>query len=165
MIITEAIRNRYWRARIHLFLAPGIVRDLIPELRRAAHRKACSQATSVVEREAYAKCRAVQLAQPLVDSIVRDNPHIPAHLASRLVLDTATKAAAAVSTNGQRAKKAMRPSQPNPMWSTFGQTMARAVSIGYDSSRHSVALKGVLTLLIISTLVAAALGAGVLIGR
>ena len=109
MVVTDSIYNRYWSVRFYCVYSGRIAREPIPELRKSVLTKAYSKFTSVAEREAYVKCRAAQLAQPLVDSIVRDNPRMPGHLANKLVLNAATNAAASVAEIERQAKKAKRP--------------------------------------------------------
>jgi hypothetical protein len=109
MVVTDSIYNRYWSVRIYCVYSRRMARELMPELRKSVLTKAYSRFKSVAEREAYVKCRAAQLAQPLVDSIVRNNPRMPGNLANKLVLNVATKATASLAEIERQAKKAKRP--------------------------------------------------------
>src|ERR1700754_1193128 len=83
----------FWRVRIDAF-ARRIARTIAPELRQDACRKLGDSRKPGDEFRNYLDGRAAQLAQPLVDDLIRKKPRIPSVMANRLVISSAAKAAA-----------------------------------------------------------------------
>jgi hypothetical protein len=93
--VANRLSSFYWQLR-SVFFTQMIVRKIVPTLRRDAQRKYGVRMPSDREGESYLQTRAAQLAQPLVDEIVRANPQMPSVVANTLVLRVAGGAAAAV---------------------------------------------------------------------
>ena len=91
----------YWQLR-SVFFAQRIVREILPTLRRDAQRKYGVRMPTDGEGESYLRTRAAQLAQPLVDEIVRANPQLPSVIGNTLVLRAAGGAAEAVAKSVRR---------------------------------------------------------------
>jgi hypothetical protein len=99
--VANLLSTCYWHLRSVLF-AQGIVREILPTLRRDAQRKYGVGMPSSGEGESYLRSRAAQLAQPLVDEIVRANPQFPSVIGNSLLLRAADDAAAAVAKSVRR---------------------------------------------------------------
>jgi hypothetical protein len=91
--IAKAFAACYWKVRIDFF-ARRIARRIAPELRQDACRKLTDRRTPGNEFKNYLDTRAAQLAQPLVDNLLRKNRQIPSLLGNKLVMSAAAKAAA-----------------------------------------------------------------------
>jgi hypothetical protein len=99
--VTDCFSTYYWQLRA-LFFAESIVRRISPTLRRDAQRKYGQRLPADGEGESYLQSRAAQLAQPLVDDIVRRNPRFPSVIGNRLLMRAARRAAAAVARSIRR---------------------------------------------------------------
>jgi hypothetical protein len=91
--IAKAFADCYWTFRIDV-LARRIARRIAPELRQAAYRKLGDKPAGSGELKEYVVGRAAQMAQPIVDELLRSNPQIPGLIANKLVISSAIKAAA-----------------------------------------------------------------------
>jgi hypothetical protein len=100
--VANRLSSYYWQLR-SVFFAQTIVRKIVPTLRRDAQRKYGVRMPSDGERESYLQTRAAQLAQPLVDEIVRANPQLPSVIGNTLLLRAASEASAAVEKSVRRA--------------------------------------------------------------
>jgi hypothetical protein len=99
--VTQRFTTYYWQLRA-LFFAESIVRKISPTLRRDAQRKYGQRMPADGEGDSYLQSRAAQLAQPLVDDIVRQNPRFPSVIGNRLLMRAARRAAAAVARSIRR---------------------------------------------------------------
>jgi len=90
--ISKSLVACYWMVRIDVF-ARRIARRIVPELRQDACRKLNDRPTASIEFKNYLDTRAAQLAQPLVDDLLRRHRHIPSLMANKLVMLSAAKAA------------------------------------------------------------------------
>ena len=91
MKLTKLIVAFYWSCRAR-YVAGRVARRICPELQQAAWRKVAAKRTTEQEFSSYLEARAAQLAQPLVDERLRDNPRIPAILGNKLVVLSARRA-------------------------------------------------------------------------
>jgi hypothetical protein len=90
----------YWRMRIY-FYARRVARHVLPELRQSACKKFGTRYIKF-ERTVYVEVRAAQLAQPLVDDILRENPAMPAVLGNKLITSACGRAAILASKTARR---------------------------------------------------------------
>jgi hypothetical protein len=103
--VANRLSSYYWQVR-SVFFAQAIVRKILPTLRRDAQRKYGVRLPTDGEGESYLRSRAAQLAQPLVDEIVRANPQFPSVIGNTLLLRAASGAAAAVAKSVRRGAPA-----------------------------------------------------------
>jgi hypothetical protein len=99
--LTKPFRAYYWRLRSNRY-ATQIARQILPELRQTARRKMGSPGCSKADIRQYTEVRAAQLAQPLVDEILRANPRFPGFLGNEMIVSAARKAAALVAKTAGR---------------------------------------------------------------
>jgi hypothetical protein len=99
--VANRFNNYYWQMRSMLF-AKSIVRKILPTLQHDAQRKFGVRMPSDGEGDSYLRSRAAQLAQPLVDEIVRANPQFPSVIGNTLLVRVASGAAAAVAKSVRR---------------------------------------------------------------
>jgi hypothetical protein len=99
--ITKPLVDCYWTMRLY-FNANRVAESVVPELRHSACKQFGVKYVVRAERDAYIESRAAQLAQPLVDDILRANPNIPSRFGNKLVLSAAGKAAILVTKSERR---------------------------------------------------------------
>lgn len=91
----------YWSFRVTLY-SRNVTRQILPSLRHDAWRKFGSRLPLSTEADGYVHSRAVQLAQPLVDRIISENPSIPGALGNKLLICSARKAAVVIARSRRR---------------------------------------------------------------
>jgi len=108
--IAEKILKLLWAIRVS-FYAARVAAQVLPQLKRAVARKLTThQSTSHGARSPqssqnvtlYSRTRAAQLAQPIVDELMRANPRIPAVLGNKIVVGAANRAASRACSSAHR---------------------------------------------------------------
>lgn len=101
MRFVRSFANYYWSFRVTLYCR-NVTRQILPPLKRDAHRKFGARLPLGSEADGYVHSRAVQLAQPIVDRIISDNPRIPGVLGSQMLVCSARKASVVIARSRRR---------------------------------------------------------------
>ncbi|HEX4414535.1 MAG TPA: hypothetical protein VH107_12965 [Lacipirellulaceae bacterium] len=101
MRVVRSFANYYWSFRISLY-SRNVTQRILPSLQHDTLRKYGTRLLLGNEVDGYVHARAMQLAQPLVDRIISENPSIPCILGNRMLVCSAQKASGVIANSRRR---------------------------------------------------------------
>jgi len=101
MKFVQSFADFYWGFRVALY-SRTVTRQILPPLKHDILRKFGSRLPFTNDAAVYLQSRAVQLAQPVVDRIISQNPRIPSVLGNRMLVCSARKASCLIAQSRRR---------------------------------------------------------------